>query len=743
MRKILFLVAGALFSGLFPMKAQSLQGFVRVDSVRVYENSNQLLFPWSGGINFAQFSEIDLNLDGIKDLFVFDRSGNRITTYLNLGTANQTDYVLAPQYVHCFPRLHDWAILRDYNCDGKADIFTYTIAGFGIYKNTTTIAGGVSFQLMTTMVNTDRSPNSTHFIGNLYVSPVDIPAIRDMDGDGDMDVLTYENGGGRIEYHKNMSMELYGVCDSIKYIVASNCWGELTESALNASIALGTTCSPPPILEHHIDPQYSPLLLHSGSCLECINTDNDNDQDVIIGDIGSSHMAYVRNGGTNVYAVGDSVDQLWPSYNTSMNMDIFNCGFHLDVDNDGVKDVIVTPQAQNASENHTSVWLYKNIGTNSNVQVSYVENNFLQKDMIDVGEGSHPVFFDYDNDGDSDLFIGNYGYYNSAAPYSSKIALYKNTGTSTQPVFTKITDDFANINLNHDTLAGLAPTFGDLDADGDMDMICGNNVGKLDYFRKDPGPADNFTLITSTYQSIDVGNYATPQLVDVDRDGKTDLLIGEQSGNVNYYRNTGTSAAPVFTLVTSTFGGCNVCEAGWFTGYSAPQLIDDSGNYVLLIGSMRGFIYRYDSIDGNLAGNFIKTDTLYIDSYEGGNTSVATADFNNDGLYDLVMGNYAGGLSMYYGDLDTTLTVNEEFAANGFSVYPDPANTMITLDLQKYPNGTMHYHIFDVTGKLIESDVITSSSAQLNVSDLPQGIYFITLTNGSGYTATSRFIISR
>ena len=147
MRRYFVLTAGVLFLSFQLIQAQTIGDLNRVDSVRVYENSQQLLFPWSGGVNFAQFSEIDLNLDGIQDLFVFDRSGSKITTYINLGTANQVDYILAPQYVYCFPRLHDWVLLRDYNCDGKADIFTYTIAGFGIYKNTSSMAGGVSFQL--------------------------------------------------------------------------------------------------------------------------------------------------------------------------------------------------------------------------------------------------------------------------------------------------------------------------------------------------------------------------------------------------------------------------------------------------------------------------------------------------------------------------------------------------------------------------------------------------------------------
>ena len=145
--------------------------------------------------------------------------------------------------------------------------------------------------------------------------------------------------------------------------------------------------------------------------------------------------------------------------------------------------------------------------------------------MIEVGEGCYPVFFDYDNDGDKDLLIGDYGYYQHLGPYQAKIALYKNIGSVTAPSFVLQTRDFANVHANVPSISGMAPTFGDLDGDGDKDMIIGDMSGKLNYFEKQPGPNDNFVLIASFYQGIDVGNYATPQLIDVDRDGKLDLLI--------------------------------------------------------------------------------------------------------------------------------------------------------------------------------------------------------------------------
>jgi hypothetical protein len=725
----------------FIAPAQTATGFARVDSVQVYFNSQPLLFPWAGGLNFCQLSEIDLDMDGRQDLFIFDRSGNKITTYLNNGTANQVDYVLAPEYVHRFPAMHDWALLRDYNCDGKADIFTYSSAGFSIYKNTSTIAMGLQFQLVKFLVNTNRSPNSSNFMGNLFVSQVDIPAIRDMDGDGDLDILTFQNVGNQVEYHQNMSMELYGVCDSIRYEVGTNCWGEFEENATNAGITLGISCPAVPI--RPAPGMEAARTRHAGSCLECINTDGDIDQDVLIGDVSSSFMTFLRNGGTSTYGQIDSVDAVYPSYNTILNLDIFPCPFHLDVNNDGQKDVIFSPAALNTAENFKSMYYYRNTSANNDVAVDFVQDDFLQEDMIDVGQGCFPVFFDYDGDGDQDLLVGNYGYYQSAGPYQSKIALLKNTGSAAYPAFTFITDDFANIHANYPSITAMAITFGDLDNDGDKDMLLGDINGELHFFEKLAGPADNFTLAQSAYQGIDIGGHATPQLIDVDRDGLLDLLIGKQAGTLSYFRNTGTAASPTFTLVTNFFGGVYVNQYGYTTGYSAPHMYDDSGDYVLLVGSERGWLNRYDDIDGNLTGTFTRTDSMYVSYVEGGNVTVSVTDLNSDGLKDVVIGNYAGGLSLFYGDnnVSTGHVFAPEFSS--FTLYPNPATDNLIVQTEKEFTGTQTFVIHDLSGRLVHTQQLTSRRTVISTMHLAPGVYSCTMTDKNGVSVNSKLVIGR
>ena len=87
-------------------------------NIPVTVNGSALQNPWVGGFNAPIFSQVDMNGDGIKDLFVFEKDGinNRITTYINDGTPGQVAYRFAPEYRSRFPKgLHDWVLLKDFN----------------------------------------------------------------------------------------------------------------------------------------------------------------------------------------------------------------------------------------------------------------------------------------------------------------------------------------------------------------------------------------------------------------------------------------------------------------------------------------------------------------------------------------------------------------------------------------------------------------------------------------------------
>ncbi len=96
-------------------------------SIKVYsDNRLEYDFPWAGGMNSCQFGKVDMNLDGLKDLVVFDRAGDRIMPFLVVQSGSNFEYKYAPEFAENFPVLSHWAIFADYDLDGKEDIFTYS-----------------------------------------------------------------------------------------------------------------------------------------------------------------------------------------------------------------------------------------------------------------------------------------------------------------------------------------------------------------------------------------------------------------------------------------------------------------------------------------------------------------------------------------------------------------------------------------------------------------------------------------
>lgn len=706
------------------------------DSILVRIAGTYITNPWAGGLNFIQSSEIDMNLDGKKDMFMFDRTGNKIRTFINNATPGVVDYKYTPYYESKFPVLTDWALLADYNCDGKEDIFSYSKigGGFDVYKNISTIATGLKFQLVKTQVKSMFNPPSTSLI-NLYVSSVDVPALSDIDNDGDLDVVTFAITGTYMEYHKNLSMELYGTCDSLKFQMANRCWGYAAEDPLNNNYTLHDTCF------GNVSTPEMPVLVsevrateyHVGGCELCIDLDADGDKEFIVGDVSFPTLTMLTNGGTTTNSNFIAKDTAFPKNNAStipVDLTLFPCAYYLDANYDGVKDLIVSPNAPNASENFNSVVYYKNNGTNTFPIFQFVQANLFQDNMIEVGEGAYPTFFDYDNDGLKDMFIGNYGYYASTG-FQHQIAQFKNIGTLTYPKFDLITRDYNN----YSTLGiyNMIPAFGDLDGDTDTDLIIGASDGRLHYFKNIAaiGSPANFVLTEANFKnsnnrSIDVGDFAAPQIYDLDGDGKNDLIIGGKNGKFSYYHHigSGTTALLSYDSVTNFLGNIKVNLPGYISGYSYPFVFKQSGITKLLAGEDAGYLRYYGNIDGNLTGTFTMIDSTYLGIFQGNRTAPFGADITNDGYMDLIVGNYEGGVSFYKG-VSTITTANsiDDFIHFNFEMFPNPANNSLNIHIINDAKNDFRIELFNTLGQLILLQTITNGYATFSTENLKQGIY--------------------
>jgi hypothetical protein len=705
-----------------------------------------LKYPWAGGLNSCQFGKIDINLDGIKDLVIFDRQGNRILPFINEGIPDSISYSFHPELASLFPDLHDWVFFYDYDCDGKEDIFTYGNGSIRVFHNISDTI--LKFELVTKMIESYYYTGQVGILG----TTVDYPAISDIDGDGAVDILTFFGLGSYIEYHRNLSVQNYGNCDSLDYKLTSSCWGDFKESAYSDSITLNIVCPykkslvPFSCSETEKDPK------HVGSTLLTIDLNNDGVKDLLTGGINFPNLIALYNGGTRDSAHMISVDTLFPSYSKPVHLYDFPCPFFIDMDNDSINDLIVSPfdptnnPAYVVADNFRCVWFYKNIGTNSNPDFQFVTDRFFISEMIGVGSNAFPVLYDVNGDGLPDLLIGDFGYYDSSyykegylySDYISKIAYYKNIGTLNNPLFHLETDDFANLSSLH--LKGIYPTFGDLDGDGSDDMIIGNSDGSIIFFRNTAAPHNEpvYAQPQLHYKNIKTGVFSTPQLFDLDKDGLLDLIIGEQNGNLSYFRNTGTANDPSFSLVTDSLGKINVTNYNLsYYGYSTPCLFrDKDGNTRLLVGSDEGIVHYFINIDGHLNEKFTESDSLFslvsgtpFQISSGWRTAPAIGNLTDSLFMDIIVGNYSGGLNYYSkGDKPQVISsVHEQHepVKNHFTIFPNPADQFVNgVVSSSKQNKLITVSLIDVMGKILLKSQ-TGQNFSLSLSNIPSGFYIL------------------
>ena len=730
MQKTLFPLLFIMFFTVISFSLYAQHDYSRNDSIPVKINHNFIKNAWAGGHNFCQFSEIDLNRDNIKDLFVFDRSGNKITTYINNGTKGSIDYTYAPEFIKEFPVLKEWVLLRDYNCDGKEDIFTHTNSGIKVYRNDSDM-DGLKFTLIKNLVYTGyNSPNSY----NLYVTYVDIPAILDIDEDGDMDVITYNIFGNFLEFHKNNSQEVYGHCDSLRYELITSCWGNFAEG--NAGkIFLNQSCKRSEGPEDFIERK------HAGSTLLVIDLNKDGAKDVVIGDVDLSNLTMLMNGGTSVAAHMSSYDYNFPASSIPVDLTLFPGIFYLDVDNDSVKDLLISPNASNISENYNSIWYYKNYNRNDSANFKHISNDFLQHSMIDVGEGAFPVVSDYNMDGKMDLFIGNHGYYVDSGNYKSGLALFENIGTASQPEFELITRDYADISILQ--FRSVYPAFGDLDGDGDKDMLIGEENGELHFFENTSSSMSipSYILTVPAFSGIDVGASSTPQLIDINQDGKLDLVIGEKDGSLNYLPNTGTIYQAEFILgnMVEYFGSVDVRVSPSITGFSVPYMFEDStGKLQLIVGSESGKLFYYDDIDSNLNGSFNLVSNFWGEFTEGARTAVSGYDMDENGKADLFIGNYAGGLSFFENGKKIinppppASNRNDKEIIPEIKLFPVPASNYMNIEFSSSSIRQYQLLFYNILGEKIKEETVTNyGTSRINIDNLNDGIYLLLIKSGN------------
>ncbi|MFN7104873.1 MAG: FG-GAP-like repeat-containing protein, partial [Pseudorhizobium sp.] len=179
-------------------------------------------------------------------------------------------------------------------------------------------------------------------------------------------------------------------------------------------------------------------------------------------------------------------------------------------------------------------------GTASFTQATGAANPF---NGIDVGYTGRASFVDLDGDGDLDAVVG---------ANDGRLSTFRNDGGA----FTRLAgaaNPFNGVDLGYYS----SPSFVDLDGDGDLDAVVGNNDGVLAAFRNTGGSFTPLTGAANPFDGIDVGLIAAASFVDLDGDGDLDAVVGNSDGVLAAFRNAGGIFTPL-TGAANPFNGIDV-----------------------------------------------------------------------------------------------------------------------------------------------------------------------------------------
>jgi len=347
--------------------------------------------------------------------------------------------------------------------------------------------------------------------------------------------------------------------------------------------------------------------------------------------------------------------------------------------------------------------------------------------LTNTGSNVAPTFADIDGDGDLDAFVGN---------TADGIQFFRNTGTTSAPSFAApVTNPFGLTNVGFYA----KPTLADIDNDGDLDAFVGNRDGNTQFYRNTgTASAPSFAApVTNSFGLTDVGDNAAPTFTDIDGDGDLDAFVGNNDGNTLFYRNTGTASAANFAApVTNPFGLTNV-------GYNAAPTfadIDHDGDLDAFVGNSDANTQFYRNTGTASAPSFTVAQTNPFGLTNVGFLATPTlADIDGDGDLDAFVGEAYGNTQFFENTAPTTPVNNAPVAVNDSATTAQ--NTQLTIatttllandsDVDS-PNSSLQ--ITGVSGATNGTAVLNNNGTPTNFAD-----DFITFTPTNGFSGNASF----
>jgi hypothetical protein len=589
------------------------QGYVRdVSPFTVTFDGEEIFQPFSGGLNQPDPRFIDWNGDGILDCFINDRDG-----YLQYweGVADW-QFGNIPLFTFVTKTFQDinvgtWFAFHDFDGDGDEDLLSHTSDSDNVsyWSNE-----NGEFELVADeLLDIDNLP--------VYGGQIVIPAIADIDGDGHIDYFIGDISG-RLAYYKGYGMSaglpLFELITStfediqivwtpsrhganaVEFYDMDNdndldlIWGDFYQPGLFYLENYGTSTNPDfdDSLMVTDFPQGTDFVTTGHNIARVVDFDLDGDGDMVVGVLSGAYgteyldnLYYFQNNGT-----GENWDYEMITSRLLPGLDFIS----------GTHPTLTT----NCNSNAVEIW----IGTDSdsanlnwNGSIYYLNNNGSAAEPALVGDGVKwftqignnlvPAFFNFNNDGGEELFVGE---------FNGK--LYKIDQYQDYPFFCIFGDPEADF-LNIDLSGRATPSFGDIDQDDDDDLAVGDKNGVIHIYWNQ-GSADSAVFDSMSYLNIDIGDNASPCVLE-----NGHIIAGNEEGELYEITYLDSEELTAELRTDIPYMGRNLAPAAlYWDGESEPDLV---------FGTHAGGLqyFRYDSTAVGIEEDFLPTSFTVSQPY--------------------------------------------------------------------------------------------------------------------------------
>ncbi|NNF58697.1 MAG: hypothetical protein HKN04_10700 [Rhodothermaceae bacterium] len=704
-----------------PVAAQAPLDFVRqVDPFEVRDlDGDALPYPLVGGFLAPRPHLVDLSGDGLADLVV-NEGGRGLAYYESVGASGpgegfvwRTDALdgIAPG---------TWSVFGDLDDDGDFDLLTQGAPSRVRYYRNDGSVTDPQFVLAADELMTSTGDAVTN-------EDTSVPALVDIDDDGDLDFFHGQADRGHVTFYRNDGVAPGSGLPQFTFI--TNLWENIEVFEDSPS------CEDPkpgaPATTGFIEGRGS---LHGANAVALVDLDGDDDAELFWGDFFARSLFYFLNEGTPQEPEYSLVSEAFP-LDEPLTSGGYNVPVFGDVDGDGDLDLsigILGGLCSSVENKFDNLYLYENIGTAENATFALRTERLIAS--LDVGERSVPTLADIDGDGDPDLVVGN----DPLGLLGSTLTLFENQGTNNAPSF-RLTDPNW-LNLEYD-FGAYAPVFADLDNDDDLDLLVGGFNGRMALLRNTgSATAPQYELEDERYQNIDVGQYIRPTFGDLDGDGDLDLLTGEANGRLKVYRNTGTAQNAAF--LTEANGAPVAADTTYRAAIglpedlgsdSAPALadLDGDGDLDLLSGTTEGSLRFFRNTGSATAPQFVEESGVPVFRPT---TTPALGDLNDDGDLDLLLGTKAGGV-LYF---DNAAVVGIESGipsrpSPGIRAVPNPSTGNMTFRLTTAPLERRMLVVYDTLGQVVHRVPVVAGTERVEWDG----------TDGQGQTVASGLYVAR